>query len=316
MRAIVSTRALMRRIRLLIQGQATIVMLLLSCGPVLAQCEKTAIVNNYQRSEFVRFTFGQQPEVTSEFLVTLGCAKAVERSLAKLGAKFEFSDERVGYIVASLPRERLLDALDIVGISYAAIPRQSEMNKSISNSDDIAPFRPETIRIPAPEVSTAEVESGPYFPAEEAGLRTLWLHHSEADGRGVRIAVVDDGFDLLHPAIQWARKATGEQVRKIVDIDVGTTPDTDDNWVLFGDPLNIESGVFVAAGHTWKVPGLGQYRFGLYRHTITLGYDADSKIHPAPRLELNAGVLWDEQNGFVWIDSDRKSTRLNSSHRL
>jgi hypothetical protein len=78
-----------------------------------------------------------------------------------------------------------------------------------------------------PRVATTVPEAGPYFAADEIGLTELRKQHPEADGRGVRVAVPDGGFDLLHPALQQAKDATGQTVPKIADLGTLTVQDED-----------------------------------------------------------------------------------------
>src|SRR5437016_14634614 len=51
-----------------------------------------------------------------ELLVSQGCLDNVKQELQKLGGTISFVDDRLGYIDAVIPTERLLDAFDLGGI--------------------------------------------------------------------------------------------------------------------------------------------------------------------------------------------------------
>jgi len=88
-----------------------------------------------------------------------------------------------------------------------------------SVTKDPKPLGPVTaFKLPIPQVATELHPEGPYFPTEESGLAALRRLYPKADGRGTRIAIVDSGIDLLHPALEQAVDATGNPVPKIVDL--------------------------------------------------------------------------------------------------
>ena len=291
----------------------------------LAQCTQDATLSDVDRRAFISAAFGADAMVWVELLSAASCEETVARAVVGLDAQAQvhYRDDKVGYLLVRIARPKLLDVLDLRGLDSASIPALVVM-----------PTRPRRWR-PAIAViavvsvirvigqSRASLRSccrsrawprrcpadGPYFPAAEAGLTELWSAHPEADGRGVRIAAVDDGFDLLHPAMLQARDKDGAIVPKVAALDATTLPAIDDNWVRFGAPIQSTNGVLRAAGRDWRVPAddasrSDAYRFGVYRHTVTLGFEADAKTHPIPKAALSAGVLWHEPTGRVWFDTD------------
>jgi hypothetical protein len=272
-------------------------------SPLLAQCTSHAALTNYDRQEFVAAAYGQDTEIAFEYLAAPGCYKEASASLAKLGAKIEYSDKKVGYALLILPKDKLFDSLDVSGIAYATVPRiYKEENFIPVPERKIVPIA--ALTIPTPRVAKSLPSDGPYFPADEIGLNALWKQHPEADGRGVRVAVADDGFDLLHPELLMGRDSQGALVPKVSDLDLVTSPETDDDWVQFGPLIKSKGGAIHTAGRAWKVPSDGEYRFGVYDHKMTLGYEDDPKEHPIPKVELSAGVLWSEERKLVWVDAD------------
>lgn len=288
------------------------VSLLLAC--LLAQvssaqqarlCEGRAALNRFERDQFLEMSYGKQAEVSAQFLAATGCSEPMLDALTHLGVKIDFADKPSGYALVTVPRDKLLATLDIPGIAYAytrdddRIYYQDPAAK-IPQSDRKAEPIP-TITIPYPRVATTLAPDGPYFATHEIGLSTLWKQHPEADGRGVRVAVPDEGFDLLHPALQQARDAAGNIVPKVADLGTLTTPEEDSGWVGFGDPITTSDGSFDAAGRTWTAPEDGTYRFGIFMHDLVLGPEGNAH---AKKLSLSVGVLWNPQTNHVWVDTD------------
>jgi hypothetical protein len=144
-------------------------------------------------------------------------------------------------------------------------------------------------------------KDGPYFAAHEIGLDSLWQQHPEADGRGVTAGILDSGVELLHPALEQARDASGQLIPKIADQVSFGTPEDDKNWVRLGEPIQTQDGIFHAAGRIWTAPEEGLYRFGIYRSKLVLGPEGNSH---AKKLQLAVGVLLDEKNNRVWVDTN------------
>jgi Subtilase family len=280
-------------------------LVLLTAPGAIAQCSGHAQLNLYERTQFLQVSMGHRNEVLAQFLSETGCGEQMLQGLTRLGATIDFADKTSGYALVSIAREKLLETLDLRGIAYAyarddgRIYAQDPAAK-IPQSDRKAEPVP-AITIPYPRVATTLPKDGPYFAAKEIGLPELRKQHPEADGRGVRVAVADEGFDLLHPALQNAMEASGKTVPKIADLGTLTTPDEDSGWVRFGDPVQTKNGSFEAAGRTWIAPEDGTYRFGIFKTDLVLGPEDNSKTK---KLSLSVGVLWDEHGNRVWVDTD------------
>ena len=267
--------------------------------PCIAQCTAHATLGDSDRRGFLAAAYGQEAQVAEEFLSADGCDEKMLAGLMRLGATVKYSDEKVGYALATLPRERVLEALDLAGIAYATVPRVYKDENLIPVADrKVAPLP--SIEIPFPRVAGTLAAGGPYFAAGEAGLTDLWKQHPEADGRGVRVAVVDEGIDLLHPALEKALDMNGKLVAKVADIATVTGPDENANWVQFGDPIRVKNRTFTLGDRTWTAPSNGSYRFGIYERTLVLGPERNSHTK---KLSLGVGVLWDEQQGRVWVNT-------------
>jgi|HubBroStandDraft_6_1064221.scaffolds.fasta_scaffold00139_33 hypothetical protein len=270
-----------------------------------AHCVGHAELNQYERAQFLQVSLGHRDQARAQFLSESGCGEEMLQGLARLGAKIDFADNPSGYALVTVSREKLLETLDLPGIAYAYTRDDDRMYyqdpaAKIPQSERKAEPVP-AVTIPYPRVATTLPKDGPYFAADEIGLTELWKRHPEADGRSVRVAVVDAGFDLLHPALQEALDATGKSVPKIADLGTITTPEEDSGWVRFGDLVRTKDGTLEAAGRSWIVPEDGTYRFGIFKTDLMLGPEGNSKTK---KLSLSVGVIWDEQINRVWVDTD------------
>ena len=224
-------------------GLGIAVLVLFSAPGAIAQCTGHAQLNQYERAQFLQVSIGHRDEVLAQFLSEAGCGEQMLQGLTRLGAKIDFADKDSGYALVTVSRDKLPETLDLPGIAYAYTRDDERMYYQ-----DPAAKIPQTerkaepvpaITIPYPRVATTLPTDGPYFAADEIGLTGLWRAHPEADGRGARVAVADEGFDLLHPALQQAMDTTGVSVSKIADLGTLTGPDEDAGWVLFGAPIQL-----------------------------------------------------------------------------
>jgi hypothetical protein len=269
------------------------------------KCDGYAALNTFERIQFLEMSIGPRSEVSAQYLSEPGCGRAMLDALKGLGANIDYADEKSGFALVTIAREKLLASLDIAGIAYAFTRDDDRMYyqdpiAKIPQCQRKAEPVP-TITIPYPRVATALAPDGPYFAADEIGLTELRRQHPEADGRGVHIAVADEGFDLLHPALQQAMDSMGNTLPKVSDLDTRTSPGEDSSWVLFGDPIQTTDGVFDAAGRRWIVPQDGTYRFGIFKQDLVLGPEDNSQTK---KLALSVGVLLDESHQRIWVDTD------------
>ena len=294
----------------MLKNLAVIVALSTFILPCLGQCTQHPQLNNWERGQFVEVAKGWRSEVFAQFLSEPGCGSKMLDGLSRVGAKIDFSDERSGYALVSISKDRLLDTLDLPGIEYA-YTRDDDRNyyqdpaAKLPQSERKAESVP-AIEVPTPRVAKTLPPNGPFFAADAIGLTELWKQHPEADGRGTRVVVADEGIDLLHPELQQARDAEGKIVPKVADLGTLSTPQDDASWVQFGEPISIRGDTFEAAGRTWTappdIPDGGTYGFGIFKQDMVLGPDIDPS--PAKKISLSVGVLWDDAQGKVWVDTN------------
>jgi hypothetical protein len=294
-------------------GLAVTLLLGAASAPAWGQPSGRAVLNDYELGGFITASFSDRTKVAVQLLSAGGRGGAMLKSLRGLGADVRFADEKVGYALVLLPKHKFMDTLDLPGVASAsALAGDSwtyrfSPERSYVPAADRKPKPVPPISLPVPRVGRSLPKDGPYFAAEEAGLLALWKRHPKADGRGVRVAVVDQGLDLLHPSLRLAKDASGNTVPKVADIMAFSDHAKSPCWVRFGEPVQATNGRFTAAGRTWRVARDGTYHFGIYSNEFHLGYFRFWEKKQDPHLKqisLSVGVLWEERQGRVWVDTD------------
>jgi len=248
-------------------------------------------------------------ETHVELLASKGCLTSVEREIRRVGAIVRFVDSRTGYIYASVQSDHLLDVFEMGGLDVAGV---EETFTSVIDSTPLDKPLPEpvpTFRLPIPSVAMKLSTEGPYFPADEGGLTALREDHPDADGRNTRIALIDTGVDLLHPAFMKVKNSAGNLLPKVVDLGIpASTPQSDNAWVTFGAPLMPVDNKMTFAGRLWTVPAGGPYRIGIFARKFSPGYselEGYGVGNPdAEKFKISVGVLWDPKENVVWVDTD------------
>jgi subtilisin family serine protease len=137
-------------------------------------------------------------------------------------------------------------------------------------------------------------DDNPFLPVNEIGAVDFREALPEADGRGVRIGVLDTGVDMAHPAL--SETTTGED--KIVGWVNSTDPEdlvdlvNDDFFVLM---QTVSGPEFTSHGRTWTAPDDGQWRFGLFTYPVA-GAEDDAW-----------GVVLRPEDGTILVDLDQNA---------
>src|SRR5262249_48772902 len=142
----------------------------------LGQDRRQPGVNHHYLGGFITASLSDRPRVAVELLSELGKGAALLKSLKNSGAEVQFADEKVGYALALVARDKLLDTLDLPYLVLA---------NAIDGSDTLlyryvperfyvplAERKPKpvpAITLPIPRVGTSLPKDGPYFASKEAG---------------------------------------------------------------------------------------------------------------------------------------------------
>ena len=243
-----------------------------------------------------------EAETAGERRVTLlvatdrGQARSVAADLDALGATVTRRFDKLGYVLASVPTGKVRSA--------AKLPRITAVDV-----DEVLPL-PD----PSAEASTrrsggkAKVDGpdrrtkddNPYMPTNETGAVRFKKKHRTWDGRGVTIGILDSGVDLDHPAL--ARTTTGD--RKIVDWVTATDPILDGDFTWRRMDTSVSGPGFAIAGADWTAPD-GDYKFNLFRESVTAGGDPKGDVNRDGDTTDVWGVLYRSEDNAIWVDTDQ-----------
>ncbi|MDM4722500.1 S8 family serine peptidase [Micromonospora sp. WMMA1363] len=238
----------------------------------------------------------KSPTVTLIVATEKGEAKDVADDLKGLGAAVTERYDTIGYVLATVPTEKVVKAATLPGV--AAV----DLDETIQRPDprpEAAPSGRRSARqgatLSGPGADTRA--ANPYMPTHETGAVKFVSQHPEWDGRGVTIGIMDSGVDLDHPALQ--QTTTGE--RKIVDWVTATSPYEDPTW----RPMltEVTGPSFSAAGVSWTAPE-GTYRFSTFRESITAGSEPGGDVNRDGDQSDVWGVLYNPATNDILVDVD------------
>lgn len=296
---------------------ARLLWLVLVCRPGLfarASCDGHARLDPMERASLIAAAEGSRPEISAELLAEPGCFQQMLDEVHALGAQDRFTDRKVGYAWVMLPKEKVLDVQDFNGLSEAwASTSEYEYRMWDAPPTARKPTIVPSFTILIPRVALYLPADGPYFPVAEAGISQLWKDRPTADGRGVKVALFDEGLDLFHLALREALDRDGQPVPKVADIFPFSRPGEAAGWVQFGAPLDAVNGNLSAVGRNWRVPYQGVFSFGIFNARIYFGaWIPGSSPGPAPQsIALTVGVLWDAKANRVWVDTNGDGSFLD-----
>lgn len=226
-----------------------------------------------------------------------GSTASVVKSLKAAGGWTSMVSDRLGYVSASVPTDRV----DSLAASAAVLA--VDLNESIPLP------KPETAQagtassagVAGPGASTPD--DNPYMPTRDTGSVAFKAAHNTWDGRGITIGVLDSGVDLDHPALQTT--STGE--RKIVDWVTATHPllEGDGSWRAM--LTTVTGPTFAYAGSTWTAPA-GTYKINRVAESISLNDEAGGDFNRDGDTTDRWGVLYDETTHDIWVDANQDLT--------
>ena len=235
-----------------------------------------------------------QTRVTLLIATRKGRQNEAASQLRALGGIVEKSNKRVGYLKVSVPiakaetagKVSAIFAVDVDGIIPLDDPRTEGMDNPL----------PQT----PPSASTPR--TNPYMPIVDVGSAQFTDDHPTWDGRGTKIAILDSGIDLDHPAL--VSTTTGEH--KIVDwYNANATNSGDGTWISTTGRFN---GVFTANSATWTAPATGgPFAFGRLREGFQdlLTGEPGGDLDRDGVLSETIGVLQDRTTKQVYVDVDQ-----------
>ncbi|NMO52086.1 S8 family serine peptidase [Actinoplanes sp. TBRC 11911] len=218
----------------------------------------------------------------------------VAAKVKSLGGTVTRRVDQVGYVLASVPTGKVLNAAKLPGISAVDLDETIKLPDVGKASLD----RGAAKQAPAPSGPGPKTPAAnPYMPTDETGSVEFKKQNPKYDGRGVTIGIMDSGVDLDHPALQ--KTTTGE--RKIVDWVTATDPllEGDGSWRAM--ITQVAGPTFTYAGEQWKAPA-GTWRINRFAENITINDEAAGDVNRDGDTTDTWGILYDPNSHDIRVD--------------
>ena len=264
-----------------------------------------------------------------------GKAPQIARAAERLGGIVRFREDEIGYLRVRVPIERVTEFVenDRIEAVTTDVDRTCPMRLSASGKE---PGASSGFATGLPERTASGPYCGrpqeddpawppkwsdyplvrPYSPLADIDAAEFLRLHPTFDGRGVTIALLDGNFDLLLPEFQTAYTLDGKKIAKVAGY-LNVTDPRDDaeetpQWVDMAAEAEARGLRISFHGKTFSTPRDGRFRGGLFSERrwndpANAGYmEQDLDRDGNPRGDDGSfGVLWDERNNDVWVDTDR-----------
>ncbi len=306
-----------------------------------AQVARRPFLFKDSRAELAQARARGEDDVLLVMAAMPGRAADLARAVNEVGGSVQFRDDEVDYLRARVPLagvESLTGhpALHSVDVS---LPPARPRTFALADGEGLGgPERPETEAgrsaparsrsgaapwppLPAPAMAdtiwppslTDRPLTHRYHPWGDTRALTYLEENPTYDGRGVKIAMIDMNPDVLLPELQTAKALDGSDIPKIAVY--GTALDVreedDGRWLHMDDVVEAAGGTLVHRDSTYRAPRDGPFRMALFDESgedqsqgAAVEKDVNRDGNPEGSSRL-FGVLWDENSGDVWVDTDQ-----------
>ncbi len=240
----------------------------------------------------------KKPNVTVIIATDKGKAADVAAKVKGLGGTVTRRFDQVGYVLATVPTGKVLNAAKLAGISAVDLDETLKLPKpDFGGANERASKQAATA---PPGASTPAVN--PYMPTDEIGSVDFKTKNPTYDGRGVTIGIMDSGVDLDHPAFQ--KTTTGE--RKIVDWVTATDPLVEGDGTWRPMLTAVTGPTFTFAGATWTAPA-GNWRVNRFAEAITAASEPEGDVNRDGDTTDTWGVLYDPVSHDIRVDVNQNN---------
>ncbi|MFC4313947.1 S8 family serine peptidase [Steroidobacter flavus] len=243
-----------------------------------------------------------------------GMNSRVAEEAHRLGGEVRYREDSVDYLRVAIAPDAVEALVAFPQVQSADIQSNSDRRADIQlPSADDASLPPSTDDPWPPQVSDYPL-SKPYSAYDDLDITRLLAESPTFDGRGVVIGHVEGYIDLLRPEFQQALSLDGKPVPKVLDYLTASDPLEQDEtsnirpWVAMKTQVSVRGRSFEFNGQRFSAPKSGTFRVAMFDegefYPLPTRFDVNRDGDPEGSSRL-FGVLWEEQTGTVWVDTDQ-----------
>lgn len=245
-------------------------------------------------------------------------SSTVTQRVAELGGRVLHADEGLGYLRAEIAPTRLADLVDSATVAAWQISSFSlgtwyrdgppAANAELQRGFETTPVVGASPANPHPQLPelTYQEATAPGFTADDdVGVGAWRRAHPTFDGRGVTIALVENGQpSFSDPVLRTARTLDGREVPKIAGVLNAIDPAAEDETRVSLDTTVVADKTWVRLGNrTYVLPRPGTYRVGMFDvpagghlyHRFAIAEDvATSEL----RIDTNGDASWADETAL------------------
>lgn len=239
--------------------------------------------------------------VTVMLATGAGDTKALRRKIADIGGHVGKTDDRLGYVRATVPTGK------VTSLATLSSVRAVDLSETYKVPDP-SPVTAEDAKTAAGKGSGTPAAPGkdtpadnPYLPVAETGAAGFAADHPSWDGRGVTVGILDTGVDTSHPAL----RTTTDGEPKIQDWVTATDPvtDADPTWLEMRLKVTATDGTFRYGGVDYRAPD-GSYQFQIFDEDTTWGGELGGDVNRDGDYKDRFAVLYRKSDHRIWVDAD------------
>jgi len=274
-------------------------------GVVTAQSGNGGGLSKHDRELLADAVVNGKSTVTVLIASLPGKNNAVANNVKALGGDIRYNEGGLDYLRAVVPTKNVDAVAKIPGIQAI------NLDELIPMDDPIVDVSDDQVQVDPPGATTPPLNG--YMPTGDIGAPQFVAANPTFDGRGVKVAIVDGGVDLLAPELQTAKLLDGTPTRKIIEWVNANDFASDPSWINMATIVSASGGSFAVDTDTYTgTPADGEYRFGVFseedvnnrnggsEYTIGCGTD----INRNGACNDNFAVLWDTNTNTVWVDTN------------
>lgn len=287
-----------------------------------AQTARRSFLFKDSRAELAQARARGEADVLLVMAAVPGRTADLARAVTAAGGTVQFRDDEVAYLRARVPLEGVEALTGNPALHSVDVSLTPGRPRTFALADGEGPVGPERPLERAPQAQTdtlwpPRLTDRPLTDRYHPWGDTRALDYLEAnptyDGRGVSIAMIDMNPDMLLPELQTARALDGSVIPKIAHF--GTAIDAreepDGRWLAMDDAVQAAGGSLTWRDSTFRAPRDGAFRMAWFDESgddqsqgAAVEKDVNRDGNPEGSSRL-FGVLWDEDAGEVWVDTDQ-----------